>query len=222
VIFKKKTTPPLFCHSLCFSFELFVRLSKRPMEQRMSVVVLGTGAVGKTAITVRFLDNKFVERYDPTIEDTFRRQVAIDDEAYLLDIQDTSGQDEFNSIRDQQIKFGDGFIIVYSITSRTSFERAKTIITKVIQLKEDANFPMVLVGNKIDLIEERAVSVDEGKKLAEEFQIPNFQSSAKEDISVCEAFHAVVRTINKWRLNSPAWQENMEKKKKMKKDCVLV
>jgi len=191
------------------------------MEQRMSVVVLGTGAVGKT-VTVRFLDGKFVERYDPTIEDTFRRQVAIDDEAYLLDIQDTSGQDEFNSIRDQQIKFGDGFLIVYSITSRTSFERARSIITKVIQLKEDTNFPMVLTGNKVDLVEERAVSVDEGKKLAEEFHIPNFQTSAKDDICVTQAFHSVVRQINKWRMSSPQWQESMDKNKKMKKDCVLV
>ena len=65
------------------------------------IVVLGSGGVGKSALTVQFVQGIFVEKYDPTIEDSYRKQVVIDGETYFLDIIETAGQDEYSTLKDQ-------------------------------------------------------------------------------------------------------------------------
>merc|ERR1711924_105017 len=75
------------------------------------IVVVGAGGVGKSALTVRFIQGNFVEKYDPTIEDSYRKQVAVDGVAVLLDIMDTAGQEEYSALRDQYMKTGQGFIL---------------------------------------------------------------------------------------------------------------
>jgi small GTP-binding protein len=129
------------------------------------IVVVGAGGVGKSALTVRFIQGNFVEKYDPTIEDSYRKQVEVDGSACMLDIMDTAGQEEYSALRDQYMKTGQGFILVYSITSTTSFEAASKLRTQILRIKEDnQDVPIMLVANKTDLEEERAVSKDDEKK----------------------------------------------------------
>ena len=69
--------------------------------------------------------NSFVETYDPTIEDSYRKQVVLDDAPALLEVLDTAGQEEYTALRDQWIREGEGFLLVYSIASRSTFDRIR-------------------------------------------------------------------------------------------------
>ena len=65
------------------------------------LVIVGGGGVGKSALTIQLIQNHFIDEYDPTIEDSYRKQVTIDEETCLLDILDTAGQEEYSAMRDQ-------------------------------------------------------------------------------------------------------------------------
>jgi len=82
------------------------------------LVVLGGGGVGKSALTIRLVTDNFLDEYDPTIEDSYRKNVTIDNDPAMLDILDTAGQEEFSSMQDQWMRDGQGFILVYNIIAR--------------------------------------------------------------------------------------------------------
>lgn len=79
------------------------------------MVVLGSGAVGKSALTIRLVTQNFLEEYDPTIEDNYNKQVVVDGEAAHLDILDTAGQDEYSQMQDQWMREGKGIYIFWII-----------------------------------------------------------------------------------------------------------
>jgi len=161
------------------------------------IVVLGDGGVGKSCITIQFTQNHFVKEYDPTIENSYRKQVTIDDESIMLDILDTAGQEEYSVMRDQYINSGQGFLIVYSVTARRSFETAGELRDKILQVKEADEYPIVLCGNKCDLEEERKVSLEEGTEKAKEWDVPFFETSAKTRVNIEESFFELVRVMRK-------------------------
>merc|ERR1712048_847564 len=110
-------------------------LPSEPMTE-YKLVVVGAGGVGKSALTIQLIQNHFVEEYDPTIEDSYRKQVVIDDQTCLLEILDTAGQEEFTALRDQWIRECEGFITVYSITSTHSFHQVKVFKQQVVRVKD--------------------------------------------------------------------------------------
>jgi GTPase KRas protein len=162
------------------------------------LVVVGGGGVGKSALTIQFIQSHFVDDYDPTIEDSYRKQCVIDDEIALLDVLDTAGQDEYVAMREQYMQNGEGFLLVYSITSRDSFEEINTFHQQILRVKEEESFPVVIVGNKCDLEYERQVGMNEGRDLAKHFQCKFLETSAKSRINVDEAFISLVREIRKF------------------------
>ena len=91
-------------------------------------VVLGSGGVGKSALTFRLITDSFVTGYDPTIEDDYRKSISIDGQLERLDILDTAGQEEYNSMRDMWYQSGEGFLLVYSITNRSTFEGEYSVV----------------------------------------------------------------------------------------------
>lgn len=159
------------------------------------LVVVGGGGVGKSALTIQFIQSHFVDEYDPTIEDSYRKQVAIDNEVALLDILDTAGQEEYSAMREQYMRTGEGFLLVYSVTERESFNELSTFYQQILRVKDTDEVPILLVGNKSDLTGERAVSFEEGEKLAKRFQCEFLETSAKQGINVDKAFHDLVRKI---------------------------
>jgi len=165
--------------------------------QEYKIVVLGGGGVGKSALTIRLVTNNFLEEYDPTIEDSYRKSVVIDEKACLLDILDTAGQEEFSSMQDQWMREGQAFLVVYSITSRATFDEAIIMREKILRCKEEEEPPIVLVGNKCDLEDQRQVNKTEGEQLAEEWGENSsfFETSAKEKINHEECFYAAVRLV---------------------------
>ncbi|KAI9292954.1 hypothetical protein K502DRAFT_331935 [Neoconidiobolus thromboides FSU 785] len=159
------------------------------------IVVLGDGGVGKTALTIQLCLNHFVETYDPTIEDSYRKQVVIDDQACVLEVLDTAGQEEYTALRDQWIRDGEGFLLVYSITSRSTFERVERYHEQILRVKDNEFSPMILVGNKADKATEREVAREEGVTMARRLNCEFIESSAKACINVEMAFYQVVRLI---------------------------
>ncbi|KAL1849440.1 RAS2 protein [Diaporthe australafricana] len=179
------------------------------------IVVLGDGGVGKTALTIQLCLQHFIETYDPTIEDSYRKQVVIDGQACMLEVLDTAGQEEYTALRDQWIRDGEGFVLVYSISSRSSFSRIKRFHHQIYRVKESTgsspsypgspitaaggpiNVPIMLVGNKSDRVTEREVSTQEGHALARELGCEFVEASAKNCINVEKAFFDVVRIIRR-------------------------
>ncbi|KAF1979468.1 GTPase NRas precursor [Bimuria novae-zelandiae CBS 107.79] len=185
------------------------------------LVVLGDGGVGKTALTIQLCLNHFVETYDPTIEDSYRKQVQIDGQSCMLEVLDTAGQEEYIALRDQWIRDGEGFVLVYSISSRSSFARIQRFHNQIQRVKESSlsgsptypgspltasplgstfgAAPVMLVGNKCDRVTEREVSIQEGSALAKELGCEFVEASAKNCVNVEKAFFDVVRQLRKQR-----------------------
>lgn len=161
------------------------------------IVIVGGGGVGKSALTIQLIMNHFVNEYDPTIEDSYRKQVTIDDETCILDILDTAGQEEYSAMRDLYMRTGQGFILTYSISSRPSFDEIDQFKNQIFRAKGLEDVPMVIVGNKSDLDEYRQVTAFEGREKAKELKSPFFESSAKNKINVDEVFFALVREIRR-------------------------
>lgn len=140
----------------------------------------------------------------------------IDDEVALLDVLDTAGQEEYSAMREQYMRTGEGFLLVYSITSRTSFVEIATFQQQILRVKDKDYFPVIVVGNKCDLDMDRAVSqqgtsssrpsfllvlltfVTEGRDLANHFSCRFIETSAKARINVDEAFYNLVREIRRY------------------------
>ena len=175
--------------------------------------VIGGGGVGKSALTIKYLRNYFIDEYDPTIEDRYLKQVTIDGDTCLLDIVDYAGQDEYSAMRDQFVRVLPGFICVYAITSRSSFEEISTFRELIVQVKDDDKVPMILAGNKCDLEEERQVGTVEGHNLAVFYGCPFYETSAKQNFNVEEIFFELVREIRKYGYNKSMPAAKPKKKK---------
>jgi len=181
------------------------------------VVVVGSGGVGKSALTISFVQNHFIEEYDPTIEDSYRKQVTVDEQPCFLNILDTAGQEEYSAMRDQYMKTGQGFLLVFSLTTRSTFEEVNDLHNKILQAKDSDKVPLVLVGNKADLIDDRNVSEKEAQDLARSFGAPFKMTSAKARSNVDETFFELVREIRK-DLKS----RNVGPQRRRKRACTLL
>ncbi|KAI1853956.1 hypothetical protein JX265_003721 [Neoarthrinium moseri] len=172
--------------------------SKTQFLREYKLVVVGGGGVGKSCLTIQLIQSHFVDEYDPTIEDSYRKQCMIDDEVALLDVLDTAGQEEYSAMREQYMRTGEGFLLVYSITSRQSFDEITTFQQQILRVKDKDYFPMVVVGNKCDLENEREVTRQEGEALAKSFGCKFIETSAKSRINVDKAFYDIVREIRRY------------------------
>lgn len=182
------------------------------------LVVLGSGGVGKSALTVQFVQSIFVEKYDPTIEDSYRKQVEVDGQQCMLEILDTAGTEQFTAMRDLYMKNGQGFVLVYSITSQATFNDLVELREQILRVKDTDKVPIVLVGNKCDLEDDRVVSKDQGSSLANQWGggCSFKETSARKKINVDEVFYDLVRQINS------SMPEKEKKKGGEKKKCNIL
>uniref|UniRef100_A0A3B3Q2I2 Muscle RAS onco homolog n=1 Tax=Paramormyrops kingsleyae TaxID=1676925 RepID=A0A3B3Q2I2_9TELE len=160
------------------------------------LVVVGDGGVGKSALTIQFFQKIFVPDYDPTIEDSYLKHTEIDSQWAILDVLDTAGQEEFSAMREQYMRTGDGFLIVFSVTDKASFEHVDRFHQLILRVKDRESFPMILVANKVDLVHLRKVTTEQGREMAAKHSITYIETSAKEPpMNVDKAFHELVRVI---------------------------
>ena len=163
------------------------------------LVVMGSGGVGKSSLTNQFVQGVFTDKYDPTIEDSYKKEIEVDGQKCKVEILDTAGTEQFIALRDSYMKNGQGFLLVYSITSQATLNDLNELYDQIVRVKETRDAPIILVGNKCDLDSERVVSKDQGQYLAQQFKCPFLETSAKDKINVTDIFHKLVRRINSSR-----------------------
>ena len=181
----------------------------------LKIAVLGQTLVGKSALTFRFINNKFPDEHDTTIEDSYQIPAKIDDIQCSLEILDTAGQDDYQTMLDTWINTSDGFILVYSIDNRESFESMKIRYERILKLKGDQKASIIVVGNKCDLVDERKVTKEEGENFCSSNKITFMEVSALKVINVRETFLTVARGL--LQINFPERYKNSGKNGDKKK-----
>lgn len=167
--------------------------------KKRKLCVMGYSRVGKSSLTIQFVHNNFPDSYEPTIANTFNKRFQINNNHYSLEVMDTAGQDEY-SIMSAGYDSMDGYIFVYDITNRKSFQVCQVIFDKLLELKGEScqnHVPIVLVGNMKDLNPRRVISTDEGRRQATEWNCDFIESSAKNNENIREIFETVIKKIDK-------------------------
>ena len=162
------------------------------------VLLLGDSTVGKTCFLLRYCDKTFQEAHLSTIGLDYRlKSMTLQSGKNIkLQIWDTAGQDRFRAITKNYYKGANGIILIYDVTNRQSYENVKNWIT---QIREEANPNVViyLAGNKVDVSEEeKVVKTEEGKKIAEEFNLPLYETSAKNGVNINRIFEELVEKVD--------------------------
>ncbi|KAK5847451.1 hypothetical protein PBY51_016575 [Eleginops maclovinus] len=185
------------------------------------VIMVGSGGVGKSALTLQFMYDEFVEDYEPTKADSYRKKVVLDGEDVQIDILDTAGQEDYAAIRDNYFRSGEGFLLLFSITEHESFSATADFREQILRVKEEDSIPLLLVGNKSDLEERRGVSADEATNRAAEWGVQYVETSAKTRANVDKVFFDLMREVRKKKL-ADCNDKNGPSGKKKKKHCCLL
>ena len=186
------------------------------MEEEIvyKVLLLGDSSVGKTCFLLRYCDKSFQDVHLSTIGLDYRLKTITlkNNKNIKLQIWDTAGQDRFRAITKNYYKSANGVLLIYDISNLQTYENVKNWIS---QIREEANPNVIiyLVGNKIDLPKEkRVVNIEDGEKIAEEFEIKFKEASAKSGTNVNEIFEELVEQIDEKF-------SKLETPKKKKKCC---
>ena len=162
---------------------------------------------------------KFVENYEPTKADNYRKKTVVNGQECQIDILDTAGQEDYAVIHDSYFRSGEGFLFVFSITDRESFVAMGNLREQILRVKVDEQIPIILVGNKCDLSDQQEVRKDEGETLARSWGVPYEETSAKTKQNVDKVFYDLVIMV-KDRKSSQVG--GGPKKKKNKKFCTIL
>ncbi|KAI9119293.1 hypothetical protein K1719_009968 [Acacia pycnantha] len=161
------------------------------------LVILGDMGAGKTSLVLRFVKGHFNEYQESTIGAAFFTQVlSLNEGTIRLDIWDTAGQERYHSLAPMYYRGAAAAIVVYDITNKDSFVRAKKWVQEV-QKQGKPGMVMFLVANKVDLADKRAVGNEEAEQYARENGLSFMETSAKTAENVNELFYDIARTLAK-------------------------
>jgi len=184
------------------------------------LLLLGDSTVGKTCFLLRYTDDTFLDMHMATIGLDYRLKTLILDDHKIVKIQlwDTAGQDKFRAITRNYYKGARGIILIYDVTNVKSYENIKKWINEI---KEEISekVSIVLIANKIDNIAERKISKEQGEKLAKDYDVAFFESSAKTGQGVNESVLYLVQKIVETDPEVKNRGKNLKFKTKRKKCC---
>ncbi|KAF8135292.1 P-loop containing nucleoside triphosphate hydrolase protein [Mycena galopus ATCC 62051] len=165
-------------------------------RQQFNVVVFGDRGSGKSTLTVRFIRDIYIENYDPTIEGAWSPiQMMVDDELSSLDVLDTTGTEQFTSLNEMYIKAGHGFVLVFSLAQQSSLKQVNYLRKQIYQVKASETVPIVVAATESDHASEREVPASTLESLANEWNIPFYETSAKRNWNVKDVFEDLVRQM---------------------------
>lgn len=157
------------------------------VESAVKVLVVGDGAVGKSSLIQRYCKGIYTDAYKKTIGvDFLERQIQVQATDLRLMIWDTAGQEEFDAITKSYYRDAEACVVAFSTTDRTSFEAVESWIAKV--EAECGPIPMVLIQNKIDLVEQAVMTREESEELAKKVALKFYRTSVQENYNVNEVF----------------------------------
>mmetsp|Transcript_100131 Transcript_100131/g.122543 ORF Transcript_100131/g.122543 Transcript_100131/m.122543 type:complete len:200 (-) Transcript_100131:884-1483(-) len=194
-------------------------------ENEFRITILGDGGVGKSCCSLRFVTGMFTSTYDPTIEDSFTKQTNVDNKCAIIHILDTAGQQQYSVLQSIWIREGDGFIIMFDITSIKSYKKALEIHMKIMQTLDVHTYDdmaIVLVGNKSDKKDSRQININEPTKQSKLWKCKYIETSALNNINCNEIFHQCVREIRRLRIKQNPSKYGNKSKKKSKLKCVIL
>ena len=184
-------------------------------DLKLKIVVIGDSGVGKTNIIKRFMTNEFSENFKATIGVEFMSKTyKINKHLFKIEIWDTAGQERYKSITAIYYKGAKGALVVYDTTDQSSFNNIDKWILEI-KDKTSKDIKLMMIGNKIDLRDERKVENEEALKKAESFGIPLMETSALDATNVKEAFYDLLKEIYKDmkdNLNNPENKYQNDKK----------
>ena len=171
-------------------------------ETTLKIIVLGSSSVGKTSILHRGFENEFNPSLISTIGVDFKSQFfKFDNTNVKINYIDTAGQGKFRAISVNYLKGTDGAILVYDITSESTFKLIGEWVEDIRQ-NNKMNIGKILIGNKADLDSEREVTKEKGEDLAKSLDCPFFETSALNGMNIREALDEIARiTYNKWKID---------------------
>ena len=160
------------------------------------ILLLGDSEVGKSCFLMRYADNVFVENYISTIGLDYKLKYIQIESGEIIKVQlwDTAGQDRYRTIAKNYYKGSHGILLLYDVTKKESFDNIKEWIK---QIREEVSEKTIifLVGNKIDKTDVRKITTEEGAKLAEEYKLPFYETSAKTGENIEDIFNALYKKI---------------------------
>ena len=193
------------------------------IEKSFKILLLGDSSVGKTCFLKRYIDDTFQDVYLSTIGFDYKYKCITLKEGKNIKLQiwDTAGQERFRTIAKSYYKGAHGIILIYDVTDQKSFDSIKKWLE---QIKEEApnKVSVLLVANKID-IEKRIITKEDGENIAKSYDLDIYESSAKDNINVSEAFEDLAEKINaKYKImkeRGKKLEENVPEMTKNKKKC---
>lgn len=166
-----------------------------PPDYKMQIIIIGDSGVGKTSFMDRFTEGAHRLAYSATVGIDFKvRRLDIDNKTVKMQIWDTAGQEKFNSITTAYYRQARAAIVMYDVTRPATFHNLRKWFT-LIDTHARTDVTKILVGNKTDQKDERAVTIEQGKRAAEEFGAKFFESSAKSDSNVYSAFEFIATDV---------------------------
>lgn len=161
--------------------------------------MLGVGGVGKSSLTLQFLYKDFSQDYVATKVDSYCKELSLDGDNIKLEILDTAGQEEYTFTKDNYYRSGDGFILVFSLAEPDTFDVLAEYREQIIRVKNDRNpedIPMIIVGNKCDLDDQRKVEEEFAMKKVMTWGCKYIETSAKNNLNVDNAFYDIMRQVH--------------------------
>ena len=179
-------------------------------SKTFKILTIGESGVGKTCILRRFVENKFLKNHLATIGIDFKtKTLNINNQEIKLKIWDTAGQERFRNITTQYYKGADGIVLIYDVTDDASYEKIRDWMEQILSNTKREDIGLVLLGNKCDM-EPRAVTEEQGNKMAEELKVSYFETSALTGQGINEAFNELTRDIMKRKGVDNGGNENLE------------
>lgn len=169
-----------------------------PSKRRIHIIMLGESHVGKTALVRRYHDDTFTSQHITTLGiDFITKEVhKSESETIIAKIWDTAGQEKFRTITKSFYKQANGILLVFDLTDRESFDKLHSWVSNINETAEE-DVVKFLVGNKLDIAESRAVNREEALKIASEYDMRYFETSAKYKINVHEVFSELIEDVSK-------------------------
>jgi Ras-related protein Rab-1A len=172
-------------------------MSANDYDYLFKVLIIGNSGVGKSCLLLRFAEDMFSDNYISTIGVDFKiRKLELEGKSIKLQIWDTAGQERFRTITKSYYRGSNGIVVVYDITDRESFDQVQHWMSEI-DAHASAEVCRLLVGNKADLNDKRAVKTDEGAAIARQYGIPFLETSAKDASHVEEMFVTMAGAMKK-------------------------
>ena len=182
-------------------------------SEKINIITLGNSSVGKSSYIVKYTENCFQQVYLSTVGIDFKtKEITLNNKKYKLFFYDTTGQERFRSISVNIVKNADGILLLYDITDRESFKSISEWMKSIKEIKK-GDFPIILIGNKIDLEEERKVTKLEGEGLSKEYNIGFYEISNKEGINIEESCLDLINKIIDYKSRIKKRIDSMKLKK---------